>query len=338
MQASPAVEVAENIYQVQIPLPFLLNIVNCYLLRDDAGWTILDTGLHRPEGEAAWRAAFSALDIRPRDIKRIFVTHHHPDHYGMAGWLRASCAEDGGTPPPVFMSTREAESVREVWERRETGYPALTAQLARCGVPADLNAAIIDGVESTRLMTLPHPPRIDAFTELTPHVWMGGRRWQVILAAGHSDAQTLFYAPEDKLLLSADHVLMKITPNIGQWAHTDPQPLRRFLASLADLRDLDVRLALPGHKTLITDWRGRIDELLAHHAQRLERMRAAVGAGAATVYDAARAVFPFERLTLHEHRFAIAETLAHLDTLIDQGVLRREMDTAGVWHHTPSLG
>lgn len=335
MQATlAAVEVAENIYQVQIPLPFLLNIVNCYLLRDDEGWTMVDTGLHRPEGEAAWRAAFDALGIRPRDLKRIFVTHHHPDHYGMAGWLRAWCAEDGGEKPPVFMSTREAESVVEVWERREAGYPALTAQLARCGVPADLNTAIIEGVESTRQMTLPHPPRIDAFTELTPHVWMGGRRWQVILAAGHSDAQTLFYAPEDRLLLSADHVLMKITPNIGQWAHTDPQPLRRFLDSLRGLRDLEVRLALPGHKTLITDWGGRIDELLAHHEHRLGAMRAAVERGAGTIYDAARAVFPFERLTIHEHRFAVAETLAHIDYLLDAGALRRETDAAGVWHHS----
>lgn len=333
MQVSPVVEVAENIYQVQIPLPFLLNIVNCYLLRDDTGWTIVDTGLHRPEGEAAWQMAFDALKIRPRDLMRIFVTHHHPDHYGMAGWLQNWCAEDGGKQPPIFMSTREAEAVREVWERREVGYPALTAQLARCGVPADLIAAIIEGVESTRMMTLPHPPRVEAFTEQTPYVWMGGRRWQVILAAGHSDAQTLFYAPEDKLLISADHVLMKITPNIGQWAHTDPQPLRRFLASLRDLRQLDVRLALPGHKALITDWRGRIDELLAHHEHRLDAMRDAA-ANTATIYEAARAVFPFDRLTIHEHRFAIAETLAHFDYLVDAGVLKREINAAGVWHHS----
>jgi glyoxylase-like metal-dependent hydrolase (beta-lactamase superfamily II) len=183
------------------------------------------------------------------------------------------------------------------------------------------------------MMTLPHPPRVEAFTEQTPYIWMGGRRWQVILAAGHSDAQTLFYAPEDHLLISADHVLMKITPNIGQWAHTDPQPLRRFLASLRDLRQLDVRLALPGHKALITDWRGRIDELLAHHEHRLDAMRDAA-ANTATIYEAARAVFPFDRLTIHEHRFAIAETLAHFDYLVDAGVLKREINAAGVWHHS----
>ena len=110
---------------------------------------------------------------------------------------------------------------------------------------------------------------------------------------------------------------MKITPNIGLWPESDPHPLQRFLASLNEVRSLDVRLALPGHRALITDWRGRIDEIIAHHEERLERTLDAVGSGA-TAYQIAGQLFDFQRLSVHEMRFALVEALAHLDYLIEQ--------------------
>jgi glyoxylase-like metal-dependent hydrolase (beta-lactamase superfamily II) len=116
---------------------------------------------------------------------------------------------------------------------------------------------------------------------------------------------------------------MKITPNIGVWPEGDPDPLGRFLASLHDLKRLDVRLALPGHKSLITDWAGRVDELLAHHETRLAHTLAAVEGGA-TVYETARRIFDSGAFSPHEWRFALAETLAHLDYLERRGKVRRQ--------------
>jgi glyoxylase-like metal-dependent hydrolase (beta-lactamase superfamily II) len=114
------------------------------------------------------------------------------------------------------------------------------------------------------------------------------------------------------------------------WPGSDADPLARFVESLTTLRALDVRLALPGHKGLIHDWRGRIDELLHHHDERLAHIRAA--AQGATALEVALTIFPFERFTPHEQRFAVAEALAHLEHLRLHGDLRRE-EHDGVWRY-----
>ena len=87
-------QIAEGIFQVQLPLPFPLRIVNCYVLPDGEGWTIIDAGINYPEGRAAWQVALDELGIAPKSIRQIILTHAHPDHYGMAGWL----AEQSGAP------------------------------------------------------------------------------------------------------------------------------------------------------------------------------------------------------------------------------------------------
>lgn len=300
-------EVADDIFQVRLPLPFALNIVNVYLLRDDDGWALIDSGLNTAEARAAWEAVFARLKIAPRQITRILLTHMHPDHFGMAGWLQA---RDPAYAPPLYMSAREAELAQLIWHNAGQPLPRLRVQMRAGGMPAEQVDAVIDSMEFTAQHTQPLPaaPRI---LEAGSTVTIGARRFTLIHAPGHSDGQLLFYDAADRLMLSGDHVLMKITPNIGVWPDTEPDPLGRFLESLRALRGLEVRLALPGHKALISDWRGRIDELLSHHAARLEQTRAAVAQGA-TIFEAAQRIFANQMFSPHEWRFAMAETLAHL--------------------------
>ena len=305
------IEVADGIYQIQIPLPFALRIVNCYLLRDGDGWTILDTGINTPEGQAVWLGAFAALNIQLRNLRRILLTHVHPDHYGMAGWLQTLAAHQDHELP-VYTSPKEIRQASMIWENY--GTLQFSDWLITQGMPETMARAVDAGLEDTRLMTLPHPPEllpIYADDTLT----IGERNFTLILADGHSDGQLMLYDADDKLMLSGDHVLMKITPNIGRWTHTDPQPLQRYLASLNNLRDLEVRLALPGHKALIHDWRGRITELLAHHEERLQHTQDALQAGNITPYDVTLVIFQHMKFTPHEWRFALAEALAHMDEL-----------------------
>jgi glyoxylase-like metal-dependent hydrolase (beta-lactamase superfamily II) len=330
-QAEPAIQVADDIFQVRLPLPFALNIVNCYLLRDNDGWTMLDTGLNTAPAQAAWDAAFAALGITPCDISQIILTHVHPDHYGMAGWFQSLATSDA--IPPVKMSPREAELAKLLWEGQGKQAKAFDQYLAACGMPAEMIPIVVTSLGSTGEMTYPHPTQIET---LNPgdSIAIGKRIFQMIHAPGHSDGQLIFYDPADKLLLSGDHVLMKITPNIGLWPDTEPDPLGRFLASLKSLRDLEVRLALPGHKALITDWRLRLDELLRHHALRLGHTLAAIQGGA-TVYDASLKVFNSLTFTPHEWRFAMVETLAHLEYLRLRGQVRQETDDDGTWRFIP---
>jgi glyoxylase-like metal-dependent hydrolase (beta-lactamase superfamily II) len=132
-----------------------------------------------------------------------------------------------------------------------------------------------------------------------------------------------------RLLFAGDHLLLHITPNIGLWTYTAPRPLQRYLDSLRGLRGLDVELVFPGHGPLFHDLGGRIEELLLHHEERLEVMHTAFEGGSATPFEIARRVFP-EDLSDHQLRFALAETLAHLEYLVDRGRAERlDGDVAG---------
>jgi len=299
--------VAPDIYQVRLPLPFALNHVNCYLLRDPEGWTMLDTGLARTDIRAAWEEAFADLEIEPQEINRIVLTHMHPDHFGLAGYFQAI------TGAPVLISPRESELAREVWIENSWRLDAVAEYWRMGGIPLSVRDVIAAQTEKLRQMTMPHPHEL-RLIEPGSSIEMGGRTFLALHAPGHSDGQLIFYAPDEKLLLSGDQVLKKITPNIGVWPSTEPDPLGRYLDSLEQLSKLDVALALPGHGTVITEWQARIAELLHHHTERLNAVVEAAFGGA-TAMDVARRIFNFDLFSEHEVRFAVAETMAHLEYL-----------------------
>lgn len=316
MSESGITQIADDIVQVQIPLPYALNIVNCYLLRGSAGWTLIDTGLNTAAARAQWTTALNSLNIAPDEIEKIVLTHMHPDHFGMAGWWQRQAT----APMPLFLPEREQGQVRVFYRRQNT--PLYHQWMLDCGMDEESVDNIENALRSTRDSTQPHPLE-QSFLRADTTVRLGAREFQTIHAPGHSDGQMIFYDAADRLMLCGDHVLMRITPNIGSWPHTEPDPLGRFLSSLNELAALDVRLALPGHKWLITDWRGRIHELITHHQQRLEHTQAAIESGARTVLEVAAQLFDLERLTPHEWRFALAETLAHLNYLLERGRAQR---------------
>jgi glyoxylase-like metal-dependent hydrolase (beta-lactamase superfamily II) len=308
------VQVAEGIFQVQLPLPFPLRIVNSYVLRDGEGWTIIDTGINYPAGRAAWQAALAALEIAPKTIQRIILTHAHPDHYGMAGWL----AEQSGAP--VLLAPLEQEFVCTAWHNGAVSEQAIVDFFQAHGMPIELAEQVRRTMADTRAMTLPWP----ATYAIEPGVSLqiGARIFQVIATPGHSDQHLAFYCAEDRLLLCGDVVLIKITPNISLWPHGRPDPLADFLQSLDLLAALRVDLALPGHGPLIRAFGERLAELRAHHQERLDIIEQATGGGA-TAFSICTAVFPITALSPHQLRFAMAETLAHLEYLVGVGRLER---------------
>ncbi|MGQ9909744.1 MAG: MBL fold metallo-hydrolase [Candidatus Flexifilum sp.] len=324
-------QVAPEIYQVHLPLPFALNRVNVYLLRDPetSRWTIVDTGLHTPQGEAAWRSAFEALNIGPGDVEQIILTHMHPDHFGMAGWLQGHFSHEG-VVPPVLMSPVELAAARRVWIERAGRAEDLRVHMRRGGVPEEHLQALIEITEDTAARTAPHPQVLLPIQPGTT-IRMGGRTFAILQFGGHSDGQILFYDRENRLMLCGDHILNKITPNIGLWHDSTVPPLETFLASLDALVSVPVDLALPGHKTLITNWQGRIEELRQHHALRLQLARE--HAHGSTAFEISDHLFPNRDLfTPHEMRFAIAEALAHLEYLRVRGAVTRSGED--VWQYT----
>lgn len=307
-------QVADDIFQVQLPLPFPLKIVNCYVLRDGPGWALVDSGLNYAAGQAAWHAAFAQLGIDPSRIARIYLTHAHPDHYGMAGWL----AQQSGAP--VFLSPGEQAFARRVWQHGAANERAVLDFFRAHGMPADLAEQLRLAMLENRAMTVPWPE----VTLLVPgsEISIGARTFQTLATPGHSDEHIVFYCADDRLLLCGDAVLTKITPNVSCWPDGRPNPLADFLSSLATLATLEVDLALPGHGPLIRTFRQRLGELEAHHHERLQAVERAIGGGA-TAFEVCTAIFAVATLSPHQLRFAIAETLAHLEYLVAAGRAER---------------
>lgn len=307
-------QVAADIFQIQLPLPFPLKIVNCYALREDNGWTIIDTGIHYPPGEAAWQAAFTALEFTPADIQRIILTHAHPDHFGMAGWLAQT------NRLSVLLAPEEERFAQQVWYHGPDNEDVSTEFFRLHGMPADLAEALRVSMVENRSMTTPWP----ATTILQPGsmLTIGRRTFQAIATPGHSVQHLAFYCADEQLMLCGDTVLTKITPNVSRWPDGLRNPLADFLTTLDMLGTLEVKLALPGHGPLISNFAQRLGELRQHHVERLAAIEAAVGEGA-SAFEVCTVIFPTSTLSPHQLRFAIAETLAHLEYLAEVGRIER---------------
>ncbi len=298
-----AARVAEGVYQLKVPVPIPLVFVSAYLVEGDDGWTLIDTGFDYPEGRAAWESGAAAVgcDLR-RDVERIVVTHFHPDHLGAAHWLQ----EISGAP--VYMLESEIQNSREVWENRDQS--KFIDHLVRHGMDRETTEKAARSMRTN--LVLPEkmiPLKKGEEMPLGP-----GTSW-VVHAPGHADHQLMLHDEGRRILFAADHVLLKITPNVGLWPETTPDPLNRYMENLRSMRSLPVELVLPGHGPLFHDLEGRIEELLVHHEERLEEMLREIRDRPKTPFEVSRKVFRYG-LSIYERCFALAETLAHLDHLV----------------------
>ena len=307
-----AAEVAEGIYQLKVPVPFPLVFVSVYLVEGDDGWTIIDTGYDYPEGREVWESGARqvGLDL-DRDVGRIVVTHFHPDHLGLARWLQ----ERSGAP--VYMLEGEIQHSREVWNNPDH------ASFAGHLVSGGMDRTLAERAAAQMRAKLSLPGEVLPLQEGKIELGAGAAR--VLHAPGHADYQVMLYDEGRKILFSADHVMLEITPNIGLWPDTKGRPLARYLESLSSLRGLDADLVLPGHGPLFHDFDGRVDELLLHHEERLDLMQRALGDEPRTPFAVSRELFRYT-LSLYERCFALAETLAHLEYLVSEGRAERVED------------
>jgi len=310
-----------GIFKARLPLPFKLDHVNCYAMKGGDGWTIIDAGLNYEATRRAWPEFMKEHGFTPGDVTGIYVTHYHPDHYGAAGWLQELCGA------PVYMNATEASLSARMW--REENVELVAGMFLENGMPAEIVPTILADMAVMRSRTRPQP-------RITPLyggevVRLGSRDYQVLLTPGHSDGHICFYDEESGLLLSGDHLLPHISSNISLWPMSHPDPLDNFLTSLAENHRLRVSMALPAHGECFTNVQERVAALEAHHQERLELMRRTASRGA-SVYQVSREVFG-DGLSVHEVRFAMTETLAHLAYLERRGQLAKSR-VDGVWTYT----
>ncbi|WP_282941226.1 MBL fold metallo-hydrolase [Paenibacillus sp. RC67] len=288
--------------QVKVPLPFPLRWVNSYLIRGNEGFTLIDPGLHTEAAIQHWEAVLQELKLNYRDIEQIVLTHHHPDHYGVAGWFQ----ERSGAP--VYISSAGYDQVHLLWGEEQPMTGTLLSLFAKHGMPQEMIEPMKDNLDSFVEMVSPQPKV--TFITIGEPFRLGDRMYDTIHTPGHALGHVCFYHADTKVMICGDHVLPQISPNVSYLPDVDENPLASFLQSLEQMRQFDVNWAYPGHREPFQTWSKRTQELLTHHEDRLEQMRSQLEPQL-TAYQVCRATFG-DRLSLHQLRFALSETLAHL--------------------------
>jgi glyoxylase-like metal-dependent hydrolase (beta-lactamase superfamily II) len=301
-------ELAGGIRQVTLPLPTRPGHVHAYLLPGEAGWIVVDTGVGLPDAKERWQ---EALDEAGGRVTAIFVTHFHPDHIGAAADLHEL------TGAPVYEGALDYAQCELVW-----GNPAWSERLLEWfqlhGAPPHVTGELVGQSAIYR-------PFIRY--ERDPVLMREGEHldgWELVAAPGHADGQLCLL--KDGVLIAADHLLDKITPTVGLWPASRPDPLADFVGALDRTIELGPRVAYAGHGEVIEDPAGRARELQEHHCVRLEETAAALDRERVqSGYELSLALFG-DDLKPASRRFAIAETLSHVERLVVEGAARRHED------------
>lgn len=297
-------ELTPDVRRVTWRLPLGIDHVHCYVLRGDDGWTIVDAGLDLPGVRERWAEEVASLDA---PVAGVFITHMHPDHIGAS----ATLAEVTGAE--VFEGRLDHEQATAVWR---SGRPrgSVAEYLRANGMPDD-EAAAVQG-ESERVGSVVRLP--DDVTLVEPGDSVGG--WEAVHLPGHADGHLSLVRGDE--LVAGDALLGDITPNVGLWPNSRPDPLADYLESLREIVRRAPRVAYPGHGAVIEEPAARAEEILRHHDERLEQAADALRRGAQTPYAVSRALFP-DVTSPGLRRFALVETLAHLEFLARRGDLVR---------------
>ncbi|HYD77344.1 MBL fold metallo-hydrolase [Ramlibacter sp.] len=328
-------DIAPGVRWIRMALPFALDHINLWLLRDELdgrpGWTVVDCCITRDEAKAQWEEVFtSSLDGLP--VLRVMVTHMHPDHIGLAHWLcqRWTTAEHTCR---LWISATDFNAAR-VASQSTTGFGGAAAAdfFASHGLSDPESIDKIRARASYYPSMVPDVPRSFRRLQDGDTVRIGGRDWQCIAGHGHAPEHISLFSPELKVLISGDMVLPRISTNISVYdVEPESNPLQLFLASIDRLRRLpEVTLVLPSHGKPFTGLHRRIEQLHEHHRERLADVLQACAERPRTAAEMLPVLFK-RKLDLHQTTFAMGEAVAHLHALWYEGLLRRERGGDGVW-------
>ncbi len=334
-------EVMPGLYRVALPLggnP--LGAVNAYLVKGDEGFLLIDCGWDTPEIRDTFTRTLADLGLDWSGLRTLLITHIHPDHYGLSGWIKQQA-------PAAEVLLHRAEQpyigTRYDPDRMQEFLDEMAVWLSVNGVPAeaapDLGRASLPVLERIR------PAAPDRLLGGGECIRCGDWTFTVHWTPGHANGQICLHDAHHRLLIAADHVLPRITPSIVLHAQSTTNPLADYLESLRAIRALDaeVDVVVAGHGDPFTGLAERVDAIVAHHERRLDEMAAAVTPdGGSTAYEVAQAVRwrggvgGWERLRPFDRRLAVMETLAHLELLYGRGHLGKRFAAGCIRYTRPA--
>ncbi|WP_299778155.1 MBL fold metallo-hydrolase [uncultured Roseobacter sp.] len=321
-----AIEVAEGVLWMRLPLPMKLDHVNVYALDDGDSWTVIDTGFASKRSKAIWETLMAG-PLGGKPIGRAVVTHHHPDHIGLAGWLQS----DHGAE---LITTRTAWLMARMLTLDEQPVPSpetLTFYRDAGMAPDILEQRASERPFNFADVVAPLPLGYSRIQQ-GDTIEMGGRRWDIHIGNGHAPEHATFWSRDDNLVLAGDQILPSISPNIGVYA-TEPMadPIADWLEAcerLAGLARAD-HLVLGGHKLPFTGLPMRMRQLIDNHHGALKRLLEYLD----TPKSAGECFAPLfkRKIGPAEYGLALVEAVAHLSHLYQDGLATRSRGADDAW-------
>jgi glyoxylase-like metal-dependent hydrolase (beta-lactamase superfamily II) len=313
-------QVAPGVWRIPVPLPFALKSANIYLIDDGPGQRVLiDSGLGLPADEQALRAGLAAAGVALENLSAFILTHAHPDHIGLSGIIHAAARL------PIYMLEGEDKQISAVWGEASAPLQTKLDEMYQVnGMPDEIRAGSQKaGLALRRIL---HLPPADSITTLSDgqRLELGNHSYEVIWTPGHSDHH-LCLLRDDGLFIAGDHILPHITPNIGLYVGARPDPLADYFSALRRVEPLPAGLVLPGHGRPFEGLAERAVGLRAHHDERSQFVYDIVSTerDGLNAYGVAGRLFGERLRSVDDWRFAVAETLAHLEYLRLAGHLER---------------
>src|SRR5258706_1455041 len=307
-----AIAIALGVRWLRMPLPFALNHINLWALEDGDGWTLIDTGFGIEATHLLWQQLFAG-DLAGRPVRRIIVTHYHPDHIGAAGWLAERCGVD------VWMTEAEVTTAHAVHAGVAPYSRSATHALFRSH---GVDACRLEALEArlgTYIRGVPTLPQSIRRLRDGDTIAIGDYKWRIITGYGHAPEHATLYCDATATLISGDQILPRITTNVAVTPHqANGDPLKLFLDTLTRFQPLPAETrVLPSHGLPFTGLHARLAQLRDHHAQRLDELVAAIRRP-----TTAAELLPvlFNRpLDDHQLSFAMGEIIAHMNHLAATG-------------------
>jgi glyoxylase-like metal-dependent hydrolase (beta-lactamase superfamily II) len=323
-ETGTTMEVAPGVHWLRMPLPFALNHINLWLLEDDDGWTIVDTGINSDEVKAAWQQIEAQHFTDERPVKRVIVTHFHPDHMGLAGWL---CERYGVMMTATLSEWSFARMLHS--DTPDVLLPGFSKFYHAAGFDDELIKEVSGRAGRYPKSVTPIPTSFVRVLE-GDTISINGKKWTVIIGRGHAPEHMCLYCDDLNVMISGDQILPRISPNVSIWPQEpEADPLAQYLGTMDNFRHLPKdTLVLPSHDWPFRGLHERLDDLAEHHGERLDETLA-ICKEPSTGVDILKGLFT-RKLDSHQLFFAVGESLAHAHHLVTQGRAKRVTDDSGV--------